>query len=333
MLRALALAAVVALAVAPSVLADVFGAAQVRTPDGALLARASGGSFSYPADGSIVSVGSIATSSRGVVLRDVSLLGGRAHADRVVLRQGRGSRIDNLVVDGLVQEARQNGLYPLDSDSYLVVLQKAVIGDKSGFVGLRLTLAPGYPGLPSGAQVLIGLRQRGPTARLAARAVETAAGPWATLGFGGVPSISGVPIVSSEPLATDLALPTNGLGGRAVQIALQYLGTPYVWGGADPQTGFDCSGLTMYVYGQLGISLTHYTGAQIHEGTPVPEQLLQPGDLVFFDPGPFGVPGHEGMYIGGGLFVQAPHTGDVVKISPLASYQNRYVGAVRPHAA
>jgi cell wall-associated NlpC family hydrolase len=66
---------------------------------------------------------------------------------------------------------------------------------------------------------------------------------------------------------------------------------------------------------------------------PVPPAALQPGDLVFFDSGAFGVPGHEGIYVGGGLFIHAPHTGDVVKISSLASYAKRYIGAVRPYGA
>ena len=85
------------------------------------------------------------------------------------------------------------------------------------------------------------------------------------------------------------------------------------------------------MYSRLGISLGHYTGTQIHEGTPVPPSQLAPGDLVFFDASVFGTPGHEGMYIGGGMFIQAPHTGDVVRISSLASYADRYVGAVRPY--
>ena len=69
------------------------------------------------------------------------------------------------------------------------------------------------------------------------------------------------------PASQLLDVPTDGsVGARAVRIALQYLGVPYVWGGADPLTGFDCSGLVMYVYAQLGIQLTHYSGAQFHEG-------------------------------------------------------------------
>ena len=91
-----------------------------------------------------------------------------------------------------------------------------------------------------------------------------------------------------------------------MRIALQYLGVPYVWGGADPLTGFDCSGLTMYVYAQLGIQLTHYTGSQFYEGTRIPPWALRPGDLVFFEPSSRG-PQHEGMYIGGGRFIQARH--------------------------
>ncbi len=112
----------------------------------------------------------------------------------------------------------------------------------------------------------------------------------------------------------------------AVAIALQYLGVPYVWGGASPATGFDCSGFVMFVYAQLGVSLPHNAAAQYGYGTPVPRDQLQPGDLVFFD----GL-GHVGLYIGNGQFVHAPHTGDVVKISSLSDswYSAMYVGARR----
>jgi cell wall-associated NlpC family hydrolase len=101
---------------------------------------------------------------------------------------------------------------------------------------------------------------------------------------------------------------------QAAQIALHYLGVPYVWGGAS-QCGFDCSGLVMYVYAQLGISLPHYTVAQWNATLPISTSELQPGDLVFFD----GL-GHVGIYIGGGQFVHAPHTGTVVQIASLSGY-------------
>jgi cell wall-associated NlpC family hydrolase len=82
----------------------------------------------------------------------------------------------------------------------------------------------------------------------------------------------------------------------------------------------------MYVYAQVGVSLPHYTGAQWNAGVPVSRSDLQPGDLVFFD----GL-GHVGIYIGGGQFIHAPHTGDVVKISSLSEswYSSTYVGARR----
>jgi cell wall-associated NlpC family hydrolase len=111
---------------------------------------------------------------------------------------------------------------------------------------------------------------------------------------------------------------------QAATIALRYLGVPYVFGGATP-AGFDCSGLVMYVYAQLGISLPHYAAAQYQYGVAVPRNDLQPGDLVFFD----GL-NHVGIYIGGNQFVHAPETGDVVKISTLTGwFAANYVGARR----
>lgn len=113
---------------------------------------------------------------------------------------------------------------------------------------------------------------------------------------------------------------------QVVSIALQYLGIPYVWGGASPSTGFDCSGLIQYVYAQVGVYLPHHAASQFNYGTPVSREQLEPGDLVFFH----GL-GHAGIYIGGGQFVHAPHTGDVVKISSLyeSGYAAGWVGGRR----
>jgi cell wall-associated NlpC family hydrolase len=124
------------------------------------------------------------------------------------------------------------------------------------------------------------------------------------------------------PAPTTPVAPASG-GGHpdAASIALHYLGVPYAWGGATP-AGFDCAGLVMYVYAQLGIQLPHYAAAQYGYGTPVPRDQLQPGDLVFFD----GL-SHVGIYIGNGQMVHAPHTGDVVKIAPISELS--YVGARR----
>jgi cell wall-associated NlpC family hydrolase len=112
--------------------------------------------------------------------------------------------------------------------------------------------------------------------------------------------------------------------GGVVGIAMQYLGTPYVWGGASP-AGFDCSGFVMYVFSQVGVSLPHNAAMQYGYGTAVDRSQLAPGDLVFFD----GL-GHVGIYIGGNQFVHSPHTGDVVKISTITGwYSDTWVGARR----
>ena len=126
--------------------------------------------------------------------------------------------------------------------------------------------------------------------------------------------------------APSVAAPPPSKYGGVVGIAMQYLGTPYVWGGASPG-GFDCSGFAMYVYAQVGISLPHNAAMQYTSvGVPVSRDDLQAGDLVFFD----GL-GHMGIYIGGGQFIHAPHTGDVVKISSLYDswYASTYYGAKR----
>jgi cell wall-associated NlpC family hydrolase len=117
---------------------------------------------------------------------------------------------------------------------------------------------------------------------------------------------------------------SGSLGARAVALARHELGVPYVWGGESP-AGFDCSGLVAWVYGRLGVSLPRVAADQYRAGRHVPRSMLRPGDLVFFH----GL-GHVGIYIGGGRFIHAPHTGDVVRISALAGwYDETYVGASR----
>jgi peptidoglycan DL-endopeptidase CwlO len=130
-----------------------------------------------------------------------------------------------------------------------------------------------------------------------------------------------IPGATAETFA---AAPPSRYGG-VVGIAMQYLGVPYVWGGSSP-SGFDCSGFVSYVYSQMGVSLPHHAASQYSSGSPVSREALEPGDLVFFN----GL-GHVGIYIGGGQFVHAPHTGDVVKVSSLYDswYAATWFGARR----
>jgi cell wall-associated NlpC family hydrolase len=118
--------------------------------------------------------------------------------------------------------------------------------------------------------------------------------------------------------------PPLPLGERAARLALREVGMPYVWGGAAPG-GFDCSGLTSWVYGRLGITLPHNAAAQFAVGRTVERGRLRPGDLLFFH----GL-GHVGLYLGRGRMVHAPHSGRSVEVVPLAgNYASRFVGARR----
>jgi peptidoglycan DL-endopeptidase CwlO len=130
-------------------------------------------------------------------------------------------------------------------------------------------------------------------------------------------------VPSSGAVAPVAAAGSGGGNAAAVSIAMQYLGVPYVWGGATP-SGFDCSGLMTYVFAQLGKSVPHYTGAIYAAFPKVASGDLQPGDMVFFGSDLH----HMGMYIGNGQMIHAPHTGDVVRIASIGD-RSDYAGAVR----
>ncbi len=117
--------------------------------------------------------------------------------------------------------------------------------------------------------------------------------------------------------------PASSVGEAVVQAAMSRLGAPYVWGAAGPDE-FDCSGLVVWSFAQVGMSLPHYSYDLMAGGAPVAYSDLQPGDLVFFYGG-----SHVGIYIGGGQFIHAPHTGTVVQVSTLAGYGGGMTAARR----
>jgi NlpC/P60 family len=326
--RALVIAVAAALALAPPALAGRAAVAEVRGPTGDLLGQAGLGASSY---GNLLRIGSATTTASGVDVRDVSLLAGRIWAARIfVPAHGlHGAVVSQLVVGGRTVAARTNALVPLGPRTYLVALQKAVLpgrhGGASGVVGLRVYIGDPGLGVAAGTQVLVGLAH----AALGPRSHARRELPALVLGLDparvALAGVHGTP----EPLFPG---PTS-IGERVVALAERYLGLPYVWGGGDPSSGFDCSGLTMYVYHQVGVDLVHFAGAQWNEGPRIQPAELQPGDLVFFEARPNG-PAHVGIYVGDGRFIHAPHTGDVVKISSLSEpwYALQYVGAVRPYA-
>jgi cell wall-associated NlpC family hydrolase len=124
--------------------------------------------------------------------------------------------------------------------------------------------------------------------------------------------------------------PSSPGGAGALQAAESQIGVPYVWGGESPKgsasPGFDCSGLTAWSWGQVGVGLPHYSGAQMGDSTPVPVSDLQPGDLLFYGPGGSE---HVAMYVGGGSMIEAPFTGASVWITGLR-LGGDFVGAGRP---
>lgn len=231
------------------------------------------------------------------------------------------------VSDQSAQVLREVKIYRADVRSRRARLKQAHV-DQARLVAERASQKASIEGqLAQRRQLLSSIRseigrlqaaERARQAELAAEARARISSPQTgvevlTASTGSITSGS-APIVSAPP---------SRYGG-VVGIAMRFLGTPYVWGGASP-SGFDCSGFVMYVYAQVGVSLPHNAAAQYGYGTPVDRSQLQPGDLVFFN----GL-GHNGIYIGGGSFIHSPHTGDVVKISSLTGwYASTWVGARR----
>jgi cell wall-associated NlpC family hydrolase len=119
------------------------------------------------------------------------------------------------------------------------------------------------------------------------------------------------PLLIPHPLAAE-PVP---FGHRIVTYARHFLGIHYSWGGASPSTGFDCSGLVRFVYGHFGVVLPHSSFGDLTLGHRVSRRWLKPGDLVFFAGA-----SHVGIYVGSGRFIDAPHTGAVVRISTMGEY-------------
>jgi cell wall-associated NlpC family hydrolase len=168
------------------------------------------------------------------------------------------------------------------------------------------------------------------------------AGPGAVLAANGVPAIAetqnyvkNIRILEKAFSAPSGQVAASDVAVRAIAFAYDRLGTPYLWGGtgtAAEHFEFDCSGLTQAAYASVGVTIPRVAADQWYAGPHVPQNQLQPGDLVFFayninDPSTIH---HVGIYVGGGAMIDAPHTGAQIRFDSISSPE--YIGAVRPYA-
>lgn len=244
-----------------------------------------------------------------------------SNAQRTTVQRFTAAQVYRTAVSGQAQavaaKARQDAVVAAHAKT---MAQLALRSQDKVLASLRTTREH-LDSLLSDAQAHASKLQRERLAALARARAAAAAGPPASAGgpspfAGATGSLSGT--ISA---ATGLA---------AVHVAEAQIGKPYVWGGAGPDD-FDCSGLVMWSYDQVGVHLDHWTGDQWNEGAHISQADLRPGDLVFFayntsDPSTIH---HVGMYIGNGEMVEAPYTGADVRIS--SAERPDYIGAVRPY--
>jgi cell wall-associated NlpC family hydrolase len=217
---------------------------------------------------------------------------------------------DRRAVSGL--QAQLQGALNRDTGQIAVlVAQQQAAAAAAAAAAARARLAAEQAAQQQAAAAAAAAAQQAAAAATARQTATTA---------GAAPSSTAQPqLTNSGPTVTPSPPPPppppvgSGAAG-ALAAAESRLGDPYVWGAAGPNA-FDCSGLVMWAYAQVGISLPHFSGAQYADTTHIPMSDLQPGDLVFFaDPGQ-----HVAMYVGGGNIIEAPYTGAVVHIVPMYS--------------
>lgn len=269
----------------------------------------------YPESGSVIRLAAATVRGSGcagttITLRSVSLFRGAVTARTVEADHGVGS-VMGLTIDGAaISHPRAGG--SLAVAQWGLLTMDGTAGRLRAPLVIRLLRA--HDGLPAATTILLAFS--------AAERHERVSPP---------PEYPATPF----PFRLGGGLARGVQNNRVVSIAMRYLGVPYVWGGATPTVGFDCSGLVKYVFAQLGVVLPHYAAAQWDspDAIAVPADRLRAGDLVFFtgSDGTWTAPGHVGIYVGDGYLIDAPHTGARVRIDSLDErwFSRHYVGAKR----
>lgn len=138
-------------------------------------------------------------------------------------------------------------------------------------------------------------------------------------------------IAAALSTTTSVALAAPDPGADVADLAQQYVGSPYHWGGISP-AGFDCTGFVLWVYSQFGVSMPHNEAGELASGSSVASDDLQPGDILVFGNTYRRGLSHAGIYVGEGRFVHAADESHGVMISNLwdGYWGPRLVGASRP---
>ena len=317
------------------------GAAAIAEPGSRVLAlgtpASSRGASEYPTRAPIVrflssSASGSSCSTARVSLGSVSLFSGVITAQSVTAVGGRGT-VSGFAIYGSPTELSAGDSVQVGGWGQ-VTLEKTVGRLRAPLV-VELTAAHG--GLPAGTTIAFGFAAAAQTAHRASGKRSSHAANASKRAKNRVEKrakLIDFPAAPDPFLENDILTPV-AKHNAVVSSAIQYLGIKYQWGGATPATGFDCSGLVTYVFAKLGVSLPHYTVSQYTspDGVWVSPHHLEAGDLVFFvgSDGTRKAPGHVGIYVADGYFIDAPHTGSFVRVDSLKDkrFANMYVGARR----
>jgi LysM repeat protein len=233
-------------------------------------------------------------------------------------------RILQLQLERLGYDVAADGVFGPSTQAAVMAFQRSRGLPADGVVGLQTFRALAQAQTSRGGFVRAAERyvvQPGDTLFALAQRFGTTVAALAAANDLSVDGILQIGQVLTIPAAAASGGTSDSLGLTLVHDALQYVGTPYVWGGSSP-SGFDCSGFVQYVAHLVGVDLPRTSQAQYLAGSPVPPGDLAPGDLVFFDT--YGWASHVGIYIGDGEFVSAPGAGATVSV---ASLDGGYWGA------